>query len=315
MEQLPGPAGPSGAAPPGAAPVAGTAKAVGLVAGGMAGQQVGSAVATLLFPQVGPTGVAALRLSVSAVLLLVLFRPRLRGHGRSDWAVVAGFGTALGAMNLLFYEAIARIPLGPAVTIEVLGPLAVAVFGSRGAVRWLWAGLALAGVALLGGGGYGELTAAGTAFALGAAAMWAAYILLSARAGARFPRVDGLAMAMTVGAVLSLPLGIATAGADLLRPAVLGWGAVVALLSSALPYSLELLALRRLPAATFAVLMSLAPAVAALAGWLLLGQMLGPGGWAAVALVVAASAGAVWTSGRQPQRGHRGGGQGGDALD
>jgi inner membrane transporter RhtA len=196
----------------------------------------------------------------------------------------------------LIYEAIDRIPLGAAVTLEVLGPLALSVIAGRRPTRWLWALLALCGVVLLQGGGAHGLDLGGVGFALGASVMWAAYILLSARTGRRFPRADGLALAMTAAAVLTLPLGVATAGSALFDPVTLGLGAVVAGLSSVLPYTLELLALRRMPTSTFAVLVSLGPAIAAVAGLLVLGQSLAAGQVAAIVLVVAASAGAVRTS-------------------
>lgn len=257
--------------------------------------QFGSACAALLFPRAGALGVVALRVTFAALLLLVVARPRLRGHARADWAVVCGFGLALGGMNILFYQAIDRIPLGAAVTLEVLGPLLLSVVAARRAASLLWAALALAGVFLLGRGGFDQLNAAGVAFALGAGAMWAAYIVLNARAGARFPRLDGLAIAMAVAALVSLPLGIGGAGGTLLEPGVLALGLVIAVMSSGVPYTLELLALRRLPAATFAVLTSLAPALAALAGYLVLGQGLSLPQCAAIAMVVAASAGAVRT--------------------
>ncbi|MFI1969323.1 EamA family transporter [Streptomyces cinnamoneus] len=266
---------------------------IGLVLAGTVSVQFGSAVAALLFPRAGALGVVALRVTIAAVLLLAFCRPRLRGHSRSDWAVAGAFGLALGGMNILFYQAIDRIPLGPAVTLEVLGPLLLSVVAARRAVSLVWAGLALAGVFLLGQEGFDRLNPAGAGFALGAGVMWAAYIVFNSRAGARFPRLDGLAVAMGVAALVSLPLGIGSAGGTLLEPGVLGLGAAVALLSSGVPYALELLALRRLSAATFAVLMSLAPAVAALAGFLVLGQTLSAPQCLAIVLVVVASAGAV----------------------
>lgn len=271
-----------------------TTAPVGLVLGGIFSQQFGAAVATLVFPLAGPLGVVALRLTISAVILLAVCRPSLRGYRRSDWAVVVAFGVALAVMNSLFYESIARIPLGAAVTLEVLGPLVLSVVAARRASSWLWAGLALAGVALLGRGGFGGLELTGVAFALGAGAMWAVYIVCSARAGSRFPKTDGLALALAVSAVVSLPLGASTA---LLHPVTLGLGTAVALLSSALPYSLELLSLRRLSQSTFAVLMSLAPAVAALAGTVVLGQHLALPDVVAISLVVIAGVGAVRGSG------------------
>ncbi|MFJ8107403.1 EamA family transporter [Streptomyces sp. NPDC096132] len=267
---------------------------VGLVLAGGVSVQFGGALAVMLMPRAGALGVVALRLFVAAVVLLVVCRPRLRGHSRADWGTVIVFGVTMAAMNGLFYQAVARIPLGPAVTLEVLGPLALSVVASRRALNLIWAGLALAGVFLL-GGGFGDLDPLGVAFALGAGAMWAAYIVFSARTGRRFPQADGLALAMGVGALLFLPLGIAESGAKLADPVTLGLGAAVAMLSSVLPYTLELLALRRLPASTFAVLMSLEPALAATAGFLVLGQALSVMEVAAIGLVVAASMGAVRT--------------------
>ncbi|MGW0862404.1 EamA family transporter [Streptomyces sp. NPDC002611] len=268
---------------------------VGLVLAGGISVQFGGALAVTLMPRAGALGVVALRLFVAAVVLLLVCRPRLRGHSRTDWGTVVVFGITMAAMNGLFYQAVARIPLGPAVTLEVLGPLALSVFASRRAINLVWAALALAGVFLLGGGGFSGLDPTGAAFALGAGAMWAAYIVFSARTGRRFPQADGLALAMAVGAVLFLPLGIAESGTKLLDPVTLGLGAAVALLSSVLPYTLELLALRRLPASTFAILMSLEPAIAATAGFLILDQALTAMEAAAIALVVAASMGAVRT--------------------
>ncbi|GGJ31640.1 EamA family transporter [Streptomyces brasiliensis] len=268
---------------------------VGLVLAGGVSVQFGGALAVTLMPRAGALGVVTLRLLAAAVILLVVCRPRLRGHSRIDWGTVIVFGVTMGVMNGLFYEAVARIPLGPAVTLEVLGPLALSVLASRRAVNAVWAGLALAGVFLLGGGGFGELDMTGVGFALGAGAMWATYIVFSARTGRRFPQADGLALAMAVAALLFLPLGIAEAGGKLLNPTTIALGSSVALLSSVLPYTLELLALRRLPASTFAILMSLEPAIAATAGFLILGQSLSATQAAAIALVIAASMGAVRT--------------------
>ncbi|MGW7524868.1 EamA family transporter [Streptomyces sp. NPDC054783] len=268
---------------------------VGLVLAGGISVQFGGALAVTLIPRAGAPGVVTLRLLAAAVVLLLVCRPRLRGHSRTDWGTVIAFGIAMGAMNGLFYEAVARIPLGPAVTLEVLGPLTLSVLASRRAINALWAGLALLGVFLLGGGGFGDLDPTGVAFALGAGAMWAVYILFSARTGRRFPQADGLALAMAVAALLFLPIGITSAGTRLLNPTTVALGSAVALLSSVLPYTLELLALRRLPASTFAILMSLEPAIAATAGFLILGQSLSLTEAAAIALVIAASIGAVRT--------------------
>ncbi|MFJ3232333.1 EamA family transporter [Streptomyces sp. NPDC086787] len=268
---------------------------VGLVLAGGVSVQFGGALAVTLMPRTGALGVVTLRLFAAAVILLVVCRPRLRGHSRADWGTVAVFGITMGAMNGLFYEAVARIPLGPAVTLEVLGPLALSVLASRRLVNALWAGLALAGVFLLGGGGFGDLDPVGAAFALGAGSMWAAYIVFSARTGRRFPQADGLALAMAVAALLFLPLGIAESGGKLLNPTTVALGSAVAVLSSVLPYTLELLALRHLPASTFAILMSLEPALAAAAGFLILDQTLSATQAAAIALVIGASMGAVRT--------------------
>ncbi|MET8078963.1 EamA family transporter [Streptomyces sp. NPDC005303] len=268
---------------------------VGLVLAGGVSVQFGAALAVTLMPRAGALGVVTLRLMVAALVLLVVCRPRLRGHSRTDWGTVVAFGLTLAAMNGLFYQAVDRISLGAAVTLEFLGPLALSVLASRRAVNAVWAALALAGVFLLGGGDFGDLDPAGVAFALGAGAMWASYIVFSARTGRRFPQADGLALAMAIGALAFLPLGIAESGTRLLDPVTVGLGAAVALMSSVLPYTLELLALRNLPASAFAILMSLEPAMAALAGFLILDQALSPLQALAVALVIAASMGAVRT--------------------
>ncbi|GLW50869.1 membrane protein [Streptomyces sp. NBRC 14336] len=268
---------------------------VGLVLAGGVSVQFGGALAVSLMPRAGALGVVTLRLLVAAVVLLIVCRPRLRGHSRTDWGTVLVFGITMGAMNGLFYQSVARIPLGPAVTLEVLGPLALSVLASRRAVNLIWAGLALAGVFLLSGGGFSGLDPVGVAFALGAGAMWAAYIVFSARTGRRFPQADGLALAMAVAAVLFLPLGVVESGGKLLDPVTIGLGAAVAILSSVMPYTLELLALRSIPASTFAILMSLEPALAATAGFLILDQALSTTESLAIALVIAASMGAVRT--------------------
>ncbi|MGW3799818.1 EamA family transporter [Streptomyces clavifer] len=269
-----------------------------VVAGGLS-VQFGAAVAVLLMPRAGALGVVTLRLVAAALVLLVICRPKLRGHSRADWGTVVAFGIAMGAMNTLFYQAADRIPLGAAVTLEVLGPLVLSVVVSRRLVNLVWAGVALGGVLLLSGGGFDRLDPVGAACALGAGAMWAAYIVFSARTGRRFPQADGLALAMVVAAVLSLPLGIMEAGSRLLVPSTLALGVAVAVLSSVLPYTLELMALRRLPAPTFAILMSLEPAIAATAGFLILDQALSTTDALAIALVIGASMGAVRATSRR----------------
>ncbi|MEO3768440.1 EamA family transporter [Streptomyces sp. B5E4] len=275
---------------------------VALVVTGALSTQFGAAVAALLFPRAGALGVVTLRLTLAAALLMLIFRPRVRGHSRGDWAVLCGFGVALGGMNVAIYQAIDRIPLGAAVTLEVLGPLTLSVLAGRRAASLVWAALALGGVVLLSGGGFGGLDAVGVAFALGAGCMWATYIVMSARAGVRFPRADGLAIAMSVAAVISVPVGVASAGSRLVDPATLGLGLAVAVMSSGLPYALDQFALRRLPPATFALMMSLAPAVAALAGYLVLDQGLTAVQCAAIGMVIAASVGAVRTPPRPATR-------------
>lgn len=271
----------------------GSTSAVALVLVGLACQEVGASLAVLLFDEVGPLGMVMLRLVFAAMVLLLIARPSLRGHSRAAWLAVVRFGLVLALMNGLFYLALERLPLGVTVTIEVLGPLTLSIIAARRASAWLWAGLAFVGVAALGGGGWDRLDALGVVFALGAAASWALYILASARVGREFVRLDGLALAMAVGAVLSLPFGIVDAGSALLRPDLLALGAGVAVLSSTIPYALELSALRRLAASTFAILMSLGPATASIAGFLLLGQHLSVLEIAGIALVIAASIGAV----------------------
>ena len=281
-----------------ATPAPGYARATVLVMAAVLCQQLGAAVAVLVFPAAGPLGVVTLRLAFSAIILLAVARPRLRGHSARAWRAAIGLGVTMAAMNSLFYEAIARLPLGLAVTIEVLGPLVLSVVASRRVSALLWAVLAFTGVALLGLGreGLADLDVTGVCFALGAAACWALFILCNARTGAEFPRLGGLAIGMAIGAVVSLPGATMTAGPALLEPTILGLGLGVALLSTAVPYSLELMALRRIPAATFSVLTCTAPAVAALAGFVVLGQQFGLIDALAVALVVIAGMGAIRTA-------------------
>ncbi|MBL1079968.1 EamA family transporter [Nocardia sp. 2] len=265
-----------------------------LVMGGIVSVQLGAAFAKQLFGSIGPAGAVGLRLGFAGIVLLVVWRSALRVDRRAI-PVVLAYGAVLGSMNLCFYEAIDRIPLGMAVTIEFLGPLAVALAGSRKWIDPVWALLAFGGVVLLTQAD-GDVSMTGVLLALAAGAFWAAYILLSAKLGERTSGGGGLALAMAFGGLLIAPIGIAEAGSALLDPAVLAVGFAVALLSSVVPYSLELEALRRIPPRVFGVLMSLEPAVAALAGLLVLGQVLGFGQWAGVVCVVAASAGATRTS-------------------
>lgn len=261
------------------------------VLAGIVSVQVGAALAKQLFGAVGSAGTVALRLFFAALVLLVVWRPSPR-MGRRAWTVVVGYGLVLGVMNLCFYLALATVPLGIAVTIEFLGPLAVAIAGSRRLVDGLWALLAAGGVVLL-TEARGDLHVAGILFALAAGACWACYILLSAALGRHTANGGGLALGMAVAAVIAAPVGIVGGGMALLDPWVLVVGLGVALLSSVIPYSLELEALRRIPPKVFGVLMSLEPAVAALVGLVVLGEILGPIQWVAVLLVVAATVGAT----------------------
>jgi inner membrane transporter RhtA len=217
----------------------------------------------------------------------------VRGRARGDLVLALVFGLVLAAMNATFYYALDRIPLGVAVTIEFVGPLAVAVGGSRRLLDLLWVVLAAVGVVLLTGGAGGHVDALGVLLALVAGGFWAAYILLSQRVGRVFPAADGLALAMAAGTVALVPVGLISAGDRLAEGSVLWRGLVVALLSSALPYSLELYALRRMRASVFGVLMSMEPAFAAASGLLFLGEHLRVVEWVAIACVVVASVGAT----------------------
>ncbi len=285
-----------------------------LVLTGVVSVQVGAGLAARLFTQIPPAAVTALRLWTAAALMAVAgarpLRQSLAGLvSRRSWrdaAVVAAFGLTLAVMNYSIYQAFARIPLGIAVTIEFLGPLAVAVVTSRRLIDLLWITLAGAGVALLtgagslAGGGHGT-DLVGLAFALLAGAAWAAYIILSRATGRRFPGASGLTIAMLVAAVVIVPVGVTAGRGALLRPGILATGLAIGLLSSIIPYTLELEALRRVPARVFGIWMSLEPAVAALVGLTMLGQALAVSEWAAIVCVMVACAGAARGSARSPQ--------------
>jgi inner membrane transporter RhtA len=271
----------------------GAAVPVALVLGSIVSVQLGSAVAFNLFDDVRPGGAVFLRVAFAAVVLMAVWRPSTRGHPREALRTVWLFGLALAAMNFSFYLALDRIPLGIAVTFEFAGPLGVAIAASRKPIDALWVTLAAAGIVLLSPGFSGSIDGLGVFFALLAGAWWAAYIVLAARVGREFTGGDGLALALVVSSVLLLPVGIAGGGSDLIGGGVLAAGVGLALLSSAIPYSLELEALRRLPTGTFGVLMSLEPAVAAAIGFVVLGQDLLATELVAIALVVVASAGAL----------------------
>jgi inner membrane transporter RhtA len=275
--------------------------AVGLVLLAIVSIQCGAAVAIGLFDQIGFAGAALLRNLLAVPVLLALWRPTLRGRTRSDLWLVAGFGVALGVMNLSIYAALDRIPLGVAVTVEFLGPLAVAMLTGRGPLAFLWAAMAALGVVALAGPFGQSADLLGIAYAGIAALGWAAYILLGGRMGRVFPGASGLTIGVVIATLIQLPAGLAVGGSELLAPEVLATAAAVALLSTVIPYAAEIEALRSIPPSPFGVLMSLEPAVAALVGFIALDQGLDAGEVAGIALVVAASIGAIRTA-RLPAR-------------
>jgi inner membrane transporter RhtA len=269
------------------------ASAVGLVFAAACSVQGGAAVAKSLFPQLGPPGVVFLRLLFGSAALWAIARPQLRHRRRADLRLIAALGVVLVSMNITFYEALARVPLGIAVTVEFVGPLAVAVLGSRKAVDLLWVVLAGAGVGLLADGGGTAVRPLGIVLAATAGFFWALYILIGVRVGRAFSGATGLAPAMALGALLMAPWGILSAGHHLRDAQLVGAAVGVGLLSSALPWSLELEALRRLPPHVFSIVLSLEPALAALAGFVFLHEHLHTRAWVAIALVMLASAGAA----------------------
>ena len=277
-----------------------------LVLTGVFSVQFGAGLAAKLFTQISPAAVTGLRLWTSAAVMAVVgarpLRTAMTGLARRrawrDAAVVAAFGVTLAVMNFSIYQSFARIPLGISVTVEFLGPLGLAVASSRRLLDMLWVALAGTGVALLAHGGLSTTAGRGTvaiglAFALLAALSWAAYILLSRATGQRFGGSTGLTIAMVVAAVLITPVGVAAGGRTLLRPDILLAGLGIGLLSSIIPYSLEMEALRRIPPRVFGIWMSLEPAVAALVGLVLLGQSLAVREWLAIGCVMVACAGAA----------------------
>ena len=278
-------------APPRAA---GVRAAAAMAVGSIVSIQCGAALATTLFESVGPLGAVFLRSAFGALALLALAPGSLGAmRGRRLWDVLL-FGVTLAGTNLCFYAALARLPLGVTVTLEFVGPLGVAVFGSRRRRDLIWALLAAVGIVLLSdGAGGGPIDPLGAALALAAGGFWAGYILQSARVGGSHPGLGGLAVAATISTLIVAPLGIAQGGSDLLTPSNLAVGLAVGLLSSAIPYALELEALRRLPNAVFGVLMSLEPAVAAAVGFVALSQGLAPIEAVAIGLVVCACVGAL----------------------
>jgi inner membrane transporter RhtA len=265
-----------------------------LVLGAMISVQFGSAVARTLFDDLGAPGITLLRLGLAAVILLAVLRPRVRSWPRSSWLAALLLGAAMAAMNLTFYLAIRTVPLGIAVTVEFLGPLLLALVQTRRWLDLLWALLAGGGVLLLGFDPGKAVPLSGLALAFTAGVFWTGYIVASARLGQQVAGSDGLAVALGAGALLVAPFGFGGASLVLERPGLLLPALAVAVLSSILPYGMELSALRRIPTRVFGILMSLQPAVAAVAGWLVLGQRLGLRGALALVMVSLASAGVTF---------------------
>ncbi|MBF9220493.1 EamA family transporter [Hymenobacter ruricola] len=258
--------------------------------------QGGAAIAKGLFPVLGAAGTASVRIGLSALVLLAVVRPRLGLLRAAQWRAVVPYGLALGAMNFLFYGALARIPLGLAVTLEFVGPLGLALAGSRRWVDGVWVVLAAAGIALIAPWRSTGVDVLGLGLALAAGACWAVYIVLGRRTAALLPGAPAVAVGMLFAALPVLPFGVAGGGLLALTPHLLLLGAGLAVFSSVLPFTLEMQALRTLPTRTFSILMSLEPVAAAVSGWLLLGERLTPGQWLAVLFIVVASAGATLTT-------------------
>jgi inner membrane transporter RhtA len=257
--------------------------------------QLGASLAKFLFASLGPLATVSLRSAFAAIVLLLVWRPHLRGRPRADLLAALALGLTLAGLSLSFYSALARIPLGVAMTLEFAGPLGLALAASRRRLDLLWGVLATVGILVLSPIG-GAVDPLGAALALLGGAFWAAYILLSARIGRTIPGGAGLAMAMAVTAVVTLPFGVAAGERVAADPGVLLTALAVAMLSSVIPFSLELEALRRMSVRVFGVLMSLEPAIAALVGLVVLGETLGVREVVAISLVVVASVGATRTA-------------------
>lgn len=268
------------------------ALALGALLIAMVSYQCGASLAKHLFPQVGAQGATAYRLGLSALFLLLWRRPWRRWGGRRDRLALWGYGLSMGVMNLVFYLSLRTIPLGIAVALEFTGPLALAMFSSRRLVDFVWIALVVAGLVLLLPlrGEAHALDPVGVMYALGAGVGWALYIVFGKKSGATYG-ADAVTLGTSIGALVAIPFGVAHAGATLLSPALLPYALGVALLSSALPYSLEMVSMTRLPARTFSTLLSLEPAVAALAGVTLLGEHLRPLQWLAIVAIIIAAAG------------------------
>ena len=262
--------------------------------------QFGAALAKSLFSELGPWGVVFLRVSVSALVLFIFWRPRWHSDVRQNFGSIAAFGAILALMNSFFYLAIARLPLGIAIALEFTGPLGLSLLKSQRWLDALWAILAGTGIVLLAPIGGFTLDRLGVFAALAAGLCWALYILLAARVGQRLAGIDGLAWALAIGAVLLLPVGVASAGTKLLNPTLLALGAGVALLSTTLPYTCELVALRSLPVKVFGVMLSMEPTAGAIAGFFILGETLSARAMIACLLVSIAAAGATQFQSQPP---------------
>ena len=264
----------------------------------MASIQVGASFAKALFHSVGAPGAVALRTALATLMLVLVLRPWQVRVGRGSWASLVVYGVSLGVMNLLYYMALRTLPLGITVSIEFAGPLTVAVLTSRRAIDFLWIGLAAGGLALLllpVGHGQGNIDPTGVLFALGAGGCWALYIVFGQKAGADYG-AQAVALGSVVASIIVVPIGAAAAGARLFSAAVLPYGLAIALLSTALPYTLEMMALTRMPARTFGILMSVEPVFGALVGWAMLHEQLSATQWTAIGLIILASLGTSWTA-------------------
>ena len=257
----------------------------------MVSLQLGAAFAKSIFPVVGSTGTVFLRLAFAAIVLMLMWRPRLRGYTRKDYITVVLFGVTLAGLNGFFYAALARLPLGIVVTLEFVGPLSIALFSSRRKIDVFWALFAVAGIILLAPINGATVDPLGVVLALLAGAFWAAYILLNVRVGQAFPGGTGLALGMSIGALVTLPFGVTSLPIIWHDPSILLIGLGVAVLSSVIPFSLEMEALRRVSARVFGVLMSMDPVMAALIGFIVLGETVGLRALIAMALIVIASSG------------------------
>jgi inner membrane transporter RhtA len=263
----------------------------------MASIQVGASFAKALFHSVGAPGAVALRTALATLMLVLVLRPWRVRVGRGSRATLAVYGVSLGVMNLLYYMALRTLPLGITVSIEFAGPLTVAVLTSRRAIDFLWIGLAAGGLALLlpVGHGQGNIDPTGVLFALGAGGCWALYIVFGQKAGADYG-AQAVALGSVVASIIVVPIGVAVAGARLFSAAALPYGLAIALLSTALPYTLEMMALTRMPARTFGILMSVEPVFGALVGWAMLHEQLSATQWTAIGLIILASIGTSWTA-------------------